>query len=112
MTIRTFSLFFWTLVVDMYALFVGMLAWRWWHHYRGAEGQFTCAIIFMSFYVVFKLIRERGAWLLFPPVLGLTWLFSVPAAPFCLLILALIKTWQCLQVICGPVTKEELGIWR
>ena len=116
MKIKTFSLFFWTAAVDLYALFVGILAWRWWHHYRGAEAQFTSAIILMSFYVVFRLFRERGAWLLIPPVLGLTWLCSVAAAPFCLWILALIKTTQCLQVVfgpvAGPVAKEELGIWR
>ncbi|OTP78487.1 hypothetical protein [Caballeronia sordidicola] len=116
MKIKTISLFFGTAAIDAYALFVGILAWRWWHHYRGAQAQFTSAIILMSFYVVFRLIRERGPWLLIPPVLGLTWLCSVAAAPFCLWILSFIKTWQCLQAVigpvAGPVTEEKLEIWR
>jgi len=99
MMIRTLRIFLLALVVDASALFVGVLVWRWWRGIPNAEGQLACTLILVSFVIVIRLVGEHGAWLLLPPVLGIVWLFVVPAAPVFLLVGALARTRECIRLL-------------
>jgi len=97
--IRTLRIFLLALVVDACALFVGVLVWRWWRGIPGAEGQLACTLILVSFVIVIRFVGEHGAWLLLPPVLGIVWLYAVPAAPVFLLVCALARTRECVRLL-------------
>jgi len=99
MRIRTLRIFLSALVIDVPAVFLGVLLWRWWRGIPGAEGQLGCTLILVSFFIVVALVREHGAWLLIPPVLGIVWLCSAAAAPAALLIVALRRTGDCARVV-------------
>ncbi|MGF6971670.1 DNA-binding transcriptional LysR family regulator [Paraburkholderia sp. JPY465] len=90
-----------TLVLDGYAVTAGVAASQWWHHQTGAGAQFAALLVPMSFYLVARLVRESGGWVLLPPVLVLMWLGAVAASPFCLPGLAVRNTWiawRCMRV--------------
>jgi hypothetical protein len=82
------------LVLDGYAVTAAMAASQWWNHQPGAGVQFAALMVPMSFYLVARLVRESGGWVLLPPVLALMWLGAVAASPFCLLGLAVRNTWS------------------
>jgi hypothetical protein len=83
-----------TLMLDGYAVTAGVAASQWWHQQPGAGVQFAALMVPMSFYLMARLVRESGGWVLLPPVLALMWLGAVAASPFCLLGLAVRNTWS------------------
>lgn len=89
------------LVLDVYAVTAGVAASQWWHHQPGAGAQFASLMVPMSFYLVARLVRESGGWVLLPPVLALMWLGAVAASPFCLLGLAVRNTWSAWRYMKG-----------
>jgi hypothetical protein len=101
------------LMLDGYAITAAVAASQWWHHQPGAGGQFASLMVPMSFYLVARLVRESGGWVLLPPVLALMWLGAVAASPFCLLGLAVHNTWRarrCMRVGRRALTSEGGGV--
>ncbi|RZF25854.1 hypothetical protein EVC45_31060 [Paraburkholderia sp. UYCP14C] len=80
------------LMLDGYAVTAAVAASQWWHHQPGGGGQFAALMVPMSFYLMTRLVRESGVWVLLPPVLALMWLGALAASPFCLLGLAVRNT--------------------
>ncbi|TDY15681.1 hypothetical protein B0G81_8774 [Paraburkholderia sp. BL6665CI2N2] len=81
------------LVLDGYAVTAAVAASQWWRHLPGAGVQFAALMVPMSFYLMARLMRESGVWILLPPVVALMWLAAVAASPLCLLGLAVRNTW-------------------
>jgi hypothetical protein len=114
MTSNQFRMLAAALVLDGYAVTAGVAASQWWHHQPGAGAQFAALMVPMSFYLMARLVRESGGWVLLPPVLALMWLGAVAASPFCLLGLAVRNTWSAwrpMRVGCRAPILEGGGVW-
>ncbi|MEC5409590.1 hypothetical protein VOM14_29075 [Paraburkholderia sp. MPAMCS5] len=115
MTSNQFRMLAAALVLDVYAVTACVAALQWWHHQPGAGVQFAALMVPMSFYLVARLVRESGGWILLPPVLALMWLGAVAASPFCLLGLAVRNTWSAwrtMRVERRTLSLERGGAWR
>jgi hypothetical protein len=115
MTSNQFRMLAAALVLDGYAVTAGVAASQWWHHQPGAGAQFAALMVPMSFYLMARLVRESGGWVLLPPVLALMWLGAVAASPFCLLGLAVRNTWSAWRTMRGgrsALTLEGGEVWR